>query len=128
MNLKAIALASILGLSAPAVANIALTPPAIAQASLPVGTFEDRTWAITIDYYNNSLTYYGRNKRTGDYLELRGARVSGNSQRRLYTWSNGGHRYQVAWRPSDPDFIRVQVFDPRGREMLNRLLNRNWDI
>jgi hypothetical protein len=127
MNLKAIALAAILGLSTPMIADLTLNTPALAQSNLPIGIFEDSQWAVTLQYTNNALTYIGSNKRTGDYLELRGARVSGNAQRRLYIWRNGDYTYQVAWRPSDSGYIRLQVFDGRGREILNRLLSRtSW--
>ncbi|HBL11038.1 MAG TPA: hypothetical protein DD379_06460, partial [Cyanobacteria bacterium UBA11162] len=79
-------------------------------------------WAVSIEYYENAYSYYGTNLRTGDSLTLRGAKVGGDSQRRIYTWTNGDYRYQVAWQPSDPGVIRVQVFDGRGQEILNRLL------
>jgi hypothetical protein len=31
-------------------------------------------------------------------------------------------KYQVTWKPSDPNFIRVQVTQPNGKLILNRLL------
>jgi hypothetical protein len=127
MNLKAIALATILGLSAPAIADIALSTPVVAQANLPTGMYSDGEWSVTIGYNNNAFSYYGENLRTGDSINLRGARVSGNNQRRIYTWRNGDFRYQVAWQPSDPGVIRVQVFNGRGRETLNRLLYESND-
>ncbi|MEC4805891.1 MAG: hypothetical protein SAJ12_03085 [Jaaginema sp. PMC 1079.18] len=128
MNFKALTLAAILGIATPAIATVANPQSAIAQTSVPYGTFQDSTWAINVSYANNTITYYGENKRTGDNIYLSGAAVGGNSQRRIYTWQNGVYRYQVAWQPSDPDYIRVQVFDGRGRQIFNRLLNRNWDI
>lgn len=128
MNIKAVALATLLGLSTPAIAEISNPQSAIAQAPVPYGTFQDSIWAVNVSYANNTITYYGENKRTGDNIYLSGATVGGNAQRRVYTWQNGNYRYQVAWRPSDPDYIRVQVIDGRGRQVLNRLLNRNWDI
>jgi hypothetical protein len=127
MNLKAIALAAILGLSAPAIADVAINAPALAQARTPIGMFQDNEWAITIGYSNNAFNYYARNLRTGSSLRLRGAKVGGDNQRRVYTWSNGAHQYQVAWRPSDPNFIRLQVVDPKGKLALNRLLGRSAD-
>lgn len=75
-------------------------------------------------YYNNTLTYYGENKRNRSNIHLQGAAVGGNAQRRIYTWRNGDIRYQVAWRPSEPHTIRVQVFNGRGQEILNQLLTR----
>lgn len=127
MNLKAIALASILGLSAPAIADIALSTHAVAQPTAPMGMYGDGEWSVTISYNNNAFSYYARNIRTGDTLSLRGAKVSGDNQRRIYTWNNGDYRYQVAWQPADPGVIRLQVFDGGEREILNRLLYQTSD-
>jgi hypothetical protein len=122
MNLKAIVLATIIGLSGPAIADMALNTHAFAQIYANEGTFTDSEWQVTIGYDGNAFSYYGVNLRTGNSIRLRGAKVSGNSQRRIYTWTNGDFRYQVAWQPSEPQIIRLQVFDGRGREVLNRLL------
>lgn len=112
MNLKAIVLATIIGLSVPAIADIALNTRAVAQIYAHEGTFVDEEWQVIISYDGNALSYHGSN-RTGDSITLRGGTVSGNSQRHIYTWTNGDFRYQVAWQPSDPDVIRLQVFDGR---------------
>jgi hypothetical protein len=122
MNPKAIALALILGLSTPVIADITLGTQTFAQVSAPVGMFSDGTWMVTINSYQNVLNYEGKNMRTGDTLRLRGAKVGGTSERRIYTWSNGDYDYQVAWQPSDPGVIRLQVFDGGGRETINSLL------
>jgi hypothetical protein len=122
MNLKAIVLATIIGLSGPAIADIALNTHAVAQIYANEGTYTDSLWQVTIDKNGDDLSYYGVNVRTGDSIRLRGVTVSGNSQRHVYTWTNGNVRYQVAWQPSEPQIIRLQVFDGRGREVLNRLL------
>ncbi len=122
MNLKALALATILGLSTPAIADIALNTHAVARSNAPLSTFNDGRLSVTINYSNNSYIYYGRDLVTNRSITLRGGRVGGDSQRRTYSWNNNGFRYQVAWRPTDPRVIRLQTFDPRGREILNRLL------
>ncbi len=127
MKFQAMVLATILGLATPAIADTALSTHAVAQANSPVGMYGDGEWSVTIGYNNNAFSYYGENLRTGDSINLRGARVSGNSQRRIYTWTNGDVRYQVAWQPRDPEVIRVQVFNGRGREILNRLLYGSGD-
>lgn len=124
MNIRTIALTVILGLSSVAIADLTLNPPIIAQATFPVGTFEDAQWSITLDYYNNALSYFGMNKRTNQTLDLRGAKTAGTPQRRLYIWINGDTTYQITWQPSDPNTVRLQVFDGRKREVLNRLLHR----
>jgi hypothetical protein len=122
MNVKAFLLASVIGLSAPAIANIAIAPSAVAQSSAPVGTFVNDTWFVRISYVNNAYFYEGNNKNTGDSIQLSGAVFGGNNSRRTMTWNNGGYRYQVAWQPSDPGYIRVQVFSPNGQQILNQLL------
>ncbi|MDY6785415.1 MAG: hypothetical protein SW833_23175, partial [Cyanobacteriota bacterium] len=117
MKLKALTLTAILGLSGPAIADLTLSSPAVAQFNAPLATFSDGEWSVTIDYNNNAYTYYGRHLRTGDTLTLRGAVLAGTPERRLYIWRNGDYTYQVAWRPNDPRFVRLQVLDPRGREV-----------
>lgn len=96
----------------------------IAQVYAPTGTFQSSSWYVNISYSNNTLVYYGEEKGTSNWIQLSGASVSGSSDRRVYTWDNGGYLYQVAWRPSDPNVIRVQVFTPSGREILNQLMYR----
>ncbi|GAB4175773.1 MAG: hypothetical protein Fur006_06450 [Coleofasciculaceae cyanobacterium] len=83
--------------------------------------FTDNEWLVAIGQNGDDFSYYGVNLRTRSSLTLRGARVSANSQRQVYTWNNGDYRYQVAWQPSDPQVIRLQVFNGR-KELLNRLL------
>lgn len=128
MNLKALALATLIGIATPAIADISFNTPAVAQANYPMGLYEDGNWEVSVQFDGNSLTYSGRNKQTGDSIRLYDGRVSGNAQRRIYTWYNSGTRYQVAWRPNDPNYLRVQVFSPNGREILNRLLTRYRDL
>lgn len=123
MNVKAFLFASILGLSAPAIANIAIVPPTLAQqAPAPIGTFQSDAWFVRISYYNNAYFYEGNNKNTGDSITLSGASFGGNNNRRTMTWDNGGYLYQVAWQPADPGYIRVQVSSPNGNQILNELL------
>ncbi|HLP90444.1 MAG TPA: hypothetical protein VK184_17895 [Nostocaceae cyanobacterium] len=123
MKLRALALATILGVSTPAIIDVAVSNHAEAQTfSYPEGQFIDRDWSVSLSYSNNAYYYYGQNRNNGSNISLAGARASGNRQRQVYTWNNNGTRYQVTWRPSDPNFIRVQVVTPNGRVILNRLL------
>jgi hypothetical protein len=52
----------------------------------------------------------------------RGAKNSGSNSRQVYTWDNKGTKYQVIWKPSDPEYIRVRVISG-GREVLNRVIS-----
>ena len=85
MNLKAIVLATIIGLSVPTIADIALDTHAVAQIYAREGTYTDSVWYVTINKNGDDLSYYGKNVRTGDSIRLRGVTVSGNSQRQVYT-------------------------------------------
>ncbi len=115
--------AAVLGVSVPTIAVVGVAPVAIAQTS-PNGVFQDGTWRVEVRYSGGTHTYYGENRNSGDGIYLSGAAVSGNSARRVYTWNNGGTRYQVSWQPGDPDTIRLQVFASNGRSLMNRLLSR----
>ncbi|MBD2579922.1 hypothetical protein [Oscillatoria sp. FACHB-1406] len=89
-----------------------------------ISTFTDREWLVTIKQSGDDLIYTGVNIKSRDSIMLRGVRVSSSSDRRVFTWNNGAYRYQVAQRPSDPQFVRLQVFDGRGKELLNRKLEK----
>jgi hypothetical protein len=84
--------------------------------------FTDDDYLVSISKQGNDLIYYGVKLSTRDSLTLRGVRITGNNQRKVYSWNNGDYRYQVAWQPNDPRVIRLQVFDGRGKQLLNRLL------
>jgi|GEM_PF-3173323 len=51
----------------------------------------------------------------------RGAKNLGSNSRQVYTWDNKGTKYQVIWKPSDPEYIRLRVISG-GREVLNRVI------
>lgn len=127
MNIKAITLATILGLTMPIVIEVATNTQVLANPSFPSGNFGDDLWLITLSSENNVRRYYGQNLKTGDTIDLSGSNVSGNNQRWVYTWLNDKYRYQVAWQPSNPNVIRLQVLSPSGKVILNRLLQRRTE-
>lgn len=67
--------------------------------------------------------YYSYNGSIGDsHIDIkRGAKNSGSNSRQIYTWDNKGTKYQVIWKPSDPEYIRVRVISG-DREVLNRVI------
>lgn len=126
MRKESLLLAFLLGISTPTIATtVGFEQPAIAQASLPTGQWLDRNhnFSVDVSYYNNALHYEGYDLNNEASIHLSGATVGGTSQRRTYTWRNGGHRYRIAWRPSDPNVARLQVFAPNGRELVNTLMD-----
>ncbi|WP_353930268.1 hypothetical protein WJM97_18525 [Okeanomitos corallinicola TIOX110] len=128
MNYKAITIAAILGISTPAIVNVAMTQPVLAATyNFPTGMFADKDWRVSLSFSNNVYYYYGENRNTNSNISLSGAVASGSNDRQVYTWNNNGMKYRVSWRPSDPSFIRVQVINPSGKEILNRLLMATGD-
>lgn len=129
MNVKAFLLASVIGLSTPAIADIAIAPPAVAGDGLiaPLGTFSNRTWKVTFGFDDQgTYTYTGVNQRNGDSIFLANGYIDdSNYARTVTTWNNSGYVYQVAWRPNDPNVMRLEVFQPNGRRILNQLLYCN---
>ena len=138
MNIKAIALASLIGLSAPAITEVAFnTQTASAMPTdfvRPKGAFMDASeqWVVWLKLNEFGVyTYEAQNRKTGDYLTLKNPDISGNKQRYTYTFKNGNYRYVIAHQPKDPEFIRLTVFNPQGRTILNRLMERvgnDWDV
>ncbi|MBE9257661.1 MULTISPECIES: hypothetical protein [Aphanizomenonaceae] len=123
MNTKAIILSAILGISTPAMIDIAIPHQAMAvqKFNYPNNTFSDQEWTVTLKFSNNSYQYYGKHIPKNTSINLSGAVASGSHERQIYTWNNNGTKYQVVWKPNDPNYIRVQVID-RGKIVLNRLL------
>ncbi len=60
MNYKAIALATILGISAPAIIDVAIPQPVLAaRYNYPKATFADKDWRVSLSFDNNFYYYYG---------------------------------------------------------------------
>ncbi|MBF2066620.1 MAG: hypothetical protein IGS39_19690 [Calothrix sp. C42_A2020_038] len=130
MNIKAIVLATIIGISAPAITEVAFSNPVLASSSFdfPEGDFIAGTqtrndWLVSLQRVGQTYMYRGTNLSNGSSIEIATyPRLSGNKQRQVYTWTKNRHRYQISFRPNDPSVIRLQVFNPNGREILNRIL------
>jgi hypothetical protein len=116
----------IFGLATPLLTQAFMPMVAVAQANNLEGSFSDREWDVHVYYRNNSYRYRGQQRGSNRSIELSGATVSKekDGSRKIYTWNNNGTRYQVVWQHQDPDYIRVRVTTPRGKEVLNRLLSR----
>jgi hypothetical protein len=124
MNYKATVLAAILGISTPAIIDMAIPNQVMAaqRFDYPAGEFRDQEWTVNLSFSNNVYYYYGQNNNSNNNINLSGAVASGTKQRQVYTWNNNGLKYQVTWRPSDANFIRVEVIKPNGKVILNRVL------
>jgi Uri superfamily endonuclease len=71
----------------------------------------------------NQYSYSGKNLKNGSSIYIGSAPyTSGKEQRQIYTWRKNKYRYQIVYRTSEPKVIRLQVFTPNGKEILNRLL------
>ena len=127
-KLHQIAIATIIGLATPAFLTSFNPAPVMAQSEQKFGgVFIDRIWNVSISYDRNTYRYRANSVGDDTGIDLAGAVVGGTSDRRTYTWNNGGTRYQVVWQKKDPDFIRVRIFSPSNKEIFNRLLKRQQD-
>jgi hypothetical protein len=115
----------IFGLATPVLVQAISPTIAVAKVVSPDGSFGDQEWNISVFQENNTYKYSGYNNRTKKSIQLSGATVLRDGQRKIYTWNNGGTRYQVIWQSKDPDYVRVRVTTPNGTEVLNRLLSRS---
>jgi hypothetical protein len=88
--------------------------------------YANSDWSVTVERSRGSYSYTGIDQHSGKTITLYGCRVSRSYDRVVYRWRNKGTVYQVSWRPSDPDFARLQVYSPHGRELVNTLLTRNF--
>ena len=70
--------------------------------------------------HSQYYSYSGSLGNNGIHI-MRGAKNLGSNSRHIYTWDNKGTKYQVIWKPSDPEYIRVRVIS-EGREVLNRVI------
>jgi hypothetical protein len=125
MKLLNLATVLILGCAAPLTIQTLAPVVAVAGSARPEGSFQDREWQVNLRRANNSYQYQGVSLETGTSIELSGAKISGTSQRRIYTWNNEGTKYQVVWQSQDPDYVRVKIVGNSGKTILNRLLHRS---
>ena len=88
------------------------------------GTFSNGNWRVSISAYEPAAyTYRGTDLRTGSSIDLMDMDVHGTTDRPQYRFRNGNVTYAVAFRYSDPNTIRLQVYQ-EGQEILNELLYR----
>ncbi len=124
-KLHQIAIAAIIGLSTPMLFTSFDPTPVMAQTEQKLsGVFNDNKWSVYISYDRNTYRYQAGRVGNETEIDLAGAVVGGTSDRRTYTWNNGGTLYQAIWQKKDSDFIRVRVLSPNGKEIFNRLLRR----
>ncbi len=124
-KLHQIAIAVMIGLSTPVLFTSFNPAPVMAQPEQKLGgLFRDNKWTVDIVYDQNTYRYKANSVGDKTGIDLAGAVVAGTRDRRTYTWNNGGTRYQAIWQTKDPNFIRVRVLSPSGKEIFNRLLKR----
>lgn len=88
------------------------------------GTFSNANWKVRIGAYEPAAyVYVGTDLRTGRSVDLMGMDVHGTTDRPQYRFHNGDVTYAVAFRYSDPNTIRLQVYQGE-QEILNELLYR----
>ncbi len=128
MKTKSLFLAILLGLSTPIISNFSNNYIVNAQEeeNAPIGIFKNNNLSVSLWYENNAYHYFSYNPSSRDYIQLSGARLSGesNAQRKIFVWYNGNYEYQIAWRPSEPNFVRVIIINSRNEIVTNSILTR----
>lgn len=88
------------------------------------GTFTNANWRVNIGAYEPAAYIYeGTDLRTGSSIKLMAMDVHGTTDRPQYRFHNGDVTYAVTFRYSDPNTIRLQVYQG-NQEILNELLYR----
>jgi hypothetical protein len=83
--------------------------------------FVKDNWEVKISRDGDRFIYSGgENGKRG--IRLVNGKLIKSGGKHFYKWHNAGTIYQVTWQPADPDFARVQVFDPGGSEIFNKLM------
>ncbi|MEM9927612.1 MAG: hypothetical protein AAF915_28435 [Cyanobacteria bacterium P01_D01_bin.50] len=132
MNIKAIALASVIGLSAPAITEVINANSASAMPTdfvRPKGTFADTKQEWELRLYLDEFgvyTYQATNTKNGNSLTLKDPELSREEQAYKYTFKNGQYRYQVIYNASRPKVIALYVFNPSGNVILNRNMIKGY--
>ncbi len=132
MNIKAIALASVIGLSAPAIAEVITANSASAMPTDFVrakGTFADLSQEWEVRLYIDTFgvySYEAFNTKSGSSLTLKNPEVSREEQAYKYTFKSGKYRYQVIYNTSKPKAIALYVFNPSGKVILNREMFKGY--
>jgi hypothetical protein len=128
MNIKNLVLAAILGICTPIMVNFVTNNQVLAQReeTSPIGVFRDGILSVSLWYENNTYQYFCYNQTNQDYIQLSGAIIAldSNTERKVFIWNNGNYRYQVAWRPKEPNFVRVIIVNPQNQIITNTILTR----
>jgi hypothetical protein len=84
---------------------------------------------VTIKRTGNSYSYLSQKQGdvAGKWIKQRATRLANgkltkSGGKHFYKWTNRSSVYLVTWKPTDPDFARVQVFNPSGKETFNELM------
>jgi hypothetical protein len=83
--------------------------------------YTDGEWLVKVIQRGRDLQYEGINTNRGKGIRINGVKRSGSPGRKVYTWQNKNTSYTVTWKPSDPEYIRLQVTES-GQIILNKLL------
>ncbi len=88
------------------------------------GTFANEDWRVAISGWEPAAyRYQGTDRSSGNSIELFDFYVTGTTERPQYRFRNGDTTYVVTFRYSDPDTIRLEVYQG-GNQLINELLYR----
>ena len=75
---------------------------------------------VCFDADNPDLVIAGGTSSEAKDSSVYAIKQSGNPERHIYSWSEGERSFKVAWRPSDPNYMRLITYC-QGKEIRNEL-------
>lgn len=88
------------------------------------GTFVNENWRVSIySWEPAAYRYVGISRYDGSRISIIDFDVAGTTSRPQYRFTNKDVTYVVSFQYSDPDTIRLQVYQ-NGQVLLNELLDR----
>lgn len=88
------------------------------------GTFANQNWRVYLSKWEPAAyRYVGVSRYDGSRISIIDFDVAGTTRRPQYRFTNKDVTYVVSFQYSDPDTIRLQVYQ-NGQVLLNELLDR----
>jgi hypothetical protein len=89
------------------------------------GKFSNSNWQVRIGHWEPATYFYiGKNLRNGSSISLSGFDVTGTTDRPQYRFKNKNVTYAITFQRSDPNTIKLEVFQG-NRRILNQFLHKS---
>jgi hypothetical protein len=128
MNYRGILLATIIGISTPAITGIAFSNLVLANPSFKYlnSKFYYSKWSVNSKLQDKAYTHGTKKLQLAKRLkEIEISKKPESQQKQVNKSRKNLHRYRIAYRPNDRNLIRLQIFNSEGQIILNFALPSN---